>query len=189
MVDDAHGTGAIGATGRGTLEHFGMEGQVDLVCGTFSKSLGTIGGFAGAPSDVVTYLKLSSRPFIFTASPPPSSMATVLACLDVIEDEPELMERLRERTRQMKDGLAEYGFRLEETVTPIIPVLIGNDETTFRMAGALEDAGVVVNPIVPPAVPAEGSLIRVSMMASLSEDDVAQALTRFGNVGRQLGVI
>ncbi|MFH1501818.1 MAG: pyridoxal phosphate-dependent aminotransferase family protein [Candidatus Eisenbacteria bacterium] len=189
MVDDAHGTGAIGETGRGTLEHFGMEGDVDLVCGTFSKSLGTIGGFAGAPKDVVTFLKLSSRPFIFTASPPPSSMATVLACLDVLEDEPELMVRLRNRTGLMRDGLSDLGFRLEKTVTPIIPVLIGDDETTFRMAGALEDEGVVVNPIVPPAVPSGASLIRVSMMASLSENEIGEALARFGSVGRKLGVI
>ena len=106
-----------------------------------------------------------------------------------MEDEPELMDRLRNRTRLMRDGLAELGFRLEETVTPIIPVLIGDDETTFRMAGALEDEGVVVNPIVPPAVPAEGSLIRVSMMASLSEDEIGRALSMFGSVGRKLGVI
>lgn len=189
MVDDAHGTGAIGATGRGTLEHFDMEGQVDLVCGTFSKSLGTIGGFAGAPRDVVTFLKLSSRPFIFTASPPPSSMATVLACLDVMEDEPELMDRLREKTLLMKDGLSDLGYHLEKTVTPIIPVLIGDDETTFRMAGSLEDEGVVVNPIVPPAVPSGASLIRVSMMASLSDDEIGRALSMFGRVGRKLGVI
>lgn len=189
MVDDAHGTGAIGATGRGTLEHFGMGGEIDLVCGTFSKALGTTGGFAGAPKDVVTFLKLSSRPFIFTASPPPSSMATVLACLDVMEDEPELMVRLRDKTRFMKNGLSDLGFRLEETVTPIIPVLIGDDEITFKMAGALEDEGVVVNPIVPPAVPSGASLIRVSIMASLSEDEIGQALSKFGSVGNKLGVI
>lgn len=189
MVDDAHGTGAIGETGRGTLEHFGMEGQVDLVCGTFSKSLGTIGGFAGAPSDVVTFLKLQCREFIFTASPPPSSMATVLACLDVMESEPQLMQRLRANTRLVKDGLAELGYPLEDTVTPIIPVLIGDDEKTFTMAGALEDEGVVVNPVVPPAVPSGSSLIRVSVMASLSADEIGLAVEKFGVVGRKLGVI
>lgn len=189
MVDDAHGTGVLGATGRGTLEHFGMEGQVDLICGTFSKSLGTIGGFAGASTDVVTFLKLRSRPFIFSASPPPASMATVLACLDVIEQEPELRERLRRNTATVKDGLTEAGFRLEETITPIVPVLIGDDERTFRMAGGLEDEGVVVNPIVPPAVPKGASLIRVSVMASLSDDDIAVALEKFRTVGRRLGVV
>ena len=189
MVDDAHGTGVLGATGRGTLEHFDMEGEVDLVCGTFSKSLGTIGGFTAADADVVTFLKLRSRPFIFSASPPPASMATVLACLDVIEEEPELLARLRANTDTMKRGLAEAGFRLEETVTPIIPVLIGEDEKTFRMAGELEDEGVVVNPIVSPAVPKGASLIRVSVMASLSDEDIDTALDRFTAVGRRLGVV
>ena len=189
MVDDAHGTGVLGATGRGTLEHFGMEGEVDLICGTFSKSLGTIGGFTGSDADVVTFLKLSSRPFIFSASPPPASMATVIACLDVMEEEPELLERLRRNTAIMKDGLAEAGFRLEETVTPIVPVLIGDDAKTFRMAGELEDEGVIVNPIVSPAVPPGSSLIRVSIMASLSDDELGAALEKFRVVGRRLGVV
>ncbi len=189
MVDDAHGTGAIGPTGRGTLEHFGMEGEIDLVCGTFSKALGTIGGFAGARSDVVTFLKLRSRPFIFSASPPPSSMATVLACLDVMEDEPELLVRLRENSTFVKEGLRALGFRLEETVTPIIPVLIGEDSKTFRLAGGLEDEGVIVNPIVAPAVPPDSSLIRVSVMASLSTQELETALEKFGVVGRRLGII
>lgn len=189
MVDDAHATGAIGRTGRGTLEHFGLEGRVDLVCGTFSKSLGTIGGFVGCPRDVATYLRLKARAFIFTASPPPSSMATVLACLDVIEDEPELLERLRANTGFLKSGLADAGFRLEDTETPIIPVLIGDDETVFRMAGALEEEGVVVNPVVPPAVPPEGSLIRLSVMASLGDEELSTALEKLTGVGRRLGVI
>ena len=189
MVDDAHGTGVLGDTGRGTLEYFGMEGEVDLVCGTFSKSLGTIGGFTASSSCVITFLKLRSRPFIFSASPPPASMATVLACLDVMEEEPELLDRLRANTALVKNGLSGAGFRLEETVTPIVPVLIGDDEKTFRMAGELEDEGVVVNPIVAPAVPKGASLIRVSVMASLSEEEISTALTKFEAVGRRLGVI
>jgi 8-amino-7-oxononanoate synthase len=189
MVDDAHGTGVLGATGRGTLEHFGMEGEADLVCGTFSKSLGTIGGFTAAESDVVTFLKLNSRPFIFSASPPPASMATVLACLDVLEDEPEILDRLRENTRIVREGLLGAGFRIEKTVTPIIPVLVGDDSKTFRMAGALEDEGVIVNPVVSPAVPTGSSLIRISVMASLSVEQLETALEKFGLVGRRLGVV
>jgi 8-amino-7-oxononanoate synthase len=189
MVDDAHATGAVGRTGRGTLERFGLEGRVDLVCGTFSKSLGTIGGFVGCRRDVATFLRLRARPFIFTASPPPSSVATVLACLDVIEEEPELLERLRENTAFLKSGLTDAGFRLEDTETPIIPVLIGDDETVFRMTGALEDEGVVVNPVVPPAVPPEGSLIRLSVMASLEDRELATALDALKLVGRRLEVI
>lgn len=189
MVDDAHGTGVLGATGRGTLEHFNMEGEADLICGTFSKTLGTVGGFTGAPADVVTFLKLNSRPFIFSASPPPASMATVLACLDVMRDEPELLARLRENTAFMKTGLAEAGFRLEETVTPIIPVLIGDDGKAFRMAGALEDEGVVVNPIVSPAVPPGSSLIRISVMANLRTEELETALEKMRLVGRRQGII
>jgi 8-amino-7-oxononanoate synthase len=189
MLDDAHGTGVLGATGRGTPEHFGMEGKIDLVCGTFSKSLGTIGGFTASEADVVTFLKLNSRAFIFTAAPPPASMATVLACLDVIEDDPELFARLRENTTFVKNGLKELGFRIEETITPIIPVLIGDDGKAFRMAGALEDEGVVVNPIVSPAVPPDSSLIRISVMASLSLQELETALEKMKLVGRRQGII
>ncbi|MEA3408866.1 MAG: pyridoxal phosphate-dependent aminotransferase family protein, partial [Candidatus Eisenbacteria bacterium] len=189
MMDDAHGTGSIGATGRGTLEYFGMEGQIDFVCGTFSKSLGTIGGFTASTQEVVSYLKLRSRPFIFSASPPPSSMATVLACLEVIDEEPELMKRLGKNTDFLREGLADAGFRLEPTVTPIIPILIGDEEKTFLMAGGLEDEGVIVNPVVSPAVPKEGSLIRISVMASLADDELATALDKFKLVGGKLGLI
>ncbi|MCK4396820.1 pyridoxal phosphate-dependent aminotransferase family protein [candidate division WOR-3 bacterium] len=189
MVDDAHGTGVLGATGHGTLEYFDVEGEIDLVCGTFSKSLGTIGGFTGAKNEVVTFLKLNSRPFIFTASPPPSVVATVLACIEVIEEEPELLRKLRKNTDLMKKGLKETGFVLEETVTPIIPILINNDEITFKMAGKLEEEGVFVNPVVPPAVPKGSSLIRVSIMASLSVEELEMALDKFRLAGKSLGVI
>jgi 8-amino-7-oxononanoate synthase len=189
MVDDAHGTGVLGPKGHGTLEYFDMEGEMDLVCGTFSKSLGTIGGFTGSNTEVVTFLKLNSRPFVFTASPPPSVMATVLACLDVMEEEPELLQKLHQNTELMKSGLKEAGFRIEETVTPIIPILIGADEKTFRMAGGLEEEGVIVNPVVPPAVPKESSLIRVSVMASFSIEELGQAINKFKVVGKRLGII
>lgn len=189
MVDDAHGTGVLGAKGHGTLEYFDVEGEIDLVCGTFSKSLGTIGGFTGAKNEVVTFLKLNSRPFIFTASPPPSVVATVLACIEVIEEEPELLQKLRKNTDLMKKGLKETGFVLEETVTPIIPILINNDEMTFKMAGKLEEEGVFVNPVVPPAVPKGSSLIRVSIMASLSVEELEMALDKFRLAGKSLGVI
>jgi 8-amino-7-oxononanoate synthase len=190
MVDDAHGTGVLGATGRGTAEHFGLEGRIDLVCGTFSKSLGTIGGFTAAGADVVTYLKLNSRAFIFTAAPPPAFMATVLACLDVLEEEgPALLARLRENTAFLKDGLTKAGFRLEETITPIIPVLVGDDGKAFRMAGALEDEGVVVNPIVAPAVPPNSALIRLSVMANIPRADLETALAKMTLVGRTQGIV
>lgn len=189
MVDDAHGTGVLGARGHGTLEHFGLEGEVDLVCGTFSKSLGTIGGFTCANREVVEYLKLNARPFVFTASPPPFVAATVLACLKVMEEEPELLQKLHKNTDIMKAGLKEMGFRLEETVTPIIPVLIDDEEKTFKMAGSLQKEGIFVNPVVPPAVAEGASLIRISIMASLSAQALETALDRFRLVGKGLGVI
>ena len=189
MIDDAHGTGVLGATGRGTLEHFGLEGKIDLICGTFSKSFGSIGGFTCATRDVVDYLRLNARPFIFTASPPASVMATVLACLKVLESEPELLQKMRDNSAFMKRGLRELGFNVQDTITPIIPVLIGNDEKTFEMAGRLEAEGVIVNPIVPPAVSSESSLIRVSIMASLSEDDMQYSLDKFAVVGKSVGIL
>ena len=189
MVDDAHGTGVLGAKGRGTLEHFDLEGKIDLVCGTFSKTLGAIGGFAGSKAEVVTFLKLNSRSFIFSASPPPSVMATVLACLEVMKEEPELLEKLHSNTHFVKNSLKEMGFRLEDTITPIIPILIGDDQKTFQMTGMLEKEGVIVNPIIPPAVPKELSLIRVSIMASLSKDELKQALDKLKIVGENLRII
>jgi 8-amino-7-oxononanoate synthase len=189
MIDDAHGTGVLGAAGRGTPEHFGMEGQIDLVCGTFSKALASVGGFAGATKEAVTYLKLNSRPFIFTASPAPATMATVLACIEVLEMEPELLARLRHNTDFVKNGLKDLGFAFEDTVTPIIPIFIGDDMKTFTMAGELEKEGVMANPIVPPAVPRKSSLIRVSVMASLSRKELEFALDKFRLAGRRARVI
>jgi 8-amino-7-oxononanoate synthase len=189
MVDDAHGSGVLGDKGRGTLEHFDMEGEIDLVCGTFSKSLCTIGGFTGSKKEVVTFLKLNSRSFIFTASPPPSVAATVLACLDVIESEPEILQRLRDNTEFMKKELKSIGFVLEDTITPIIPILVNDDEKTFKMAGALQEAGVIVNPVVYPAVPVGASLIRLSLMASLSTEQLSEALDSMKKVGETLKII
>jgi 8-amino-7-oxononanoate synthase len=126
---------------------------------------------------------------VFTASPPPVVAATVVACLDVMEQEPQLLEQVRRNAKFMKDGLRQAGFRLEDTITPIIPVLVGDDERTFKLAGGLEDEGIVVNPVVPPAVPNEGSLIRVSLMATFTLDQLAQALSKFKTVGRAVGVI
>ncbi len=189
MVDDAHGTGVLGATGRGTLEHFNMEGEIDLICGTFSKTLSTIGGFVGSSAEAINFLKLNARSFIFTASPPPSTMATVLACLQVIKEEPELLKKLRCNTDFIKNSLKNLGFRLEDTITPIIPILIGDDQLTFKMAGMLEKEGVIVNPVIPPAVPKELSLIRVSIMATLSQDELQLALDKFKLAGENLKII
>lgn len=189
MVDDAHGTGTLGATGRGILEHFNMEGEIDLVCGTFSKTLSSTGGFTASTQEVVTFLKLQSRAFIFTASPIPAVPATILACLEVMEKEPQHLKNLRRNTDFMRSGLKQAGFNIEETITSIIPVLIGSDQKAFRMAGGLEKEGVFINPVIYPAVPKGSALIRVSIMASLTHKQLETALEKFTKVGKKVGII
>jgi len=189
MVDDAHGTGVMGAHGRGVAEHFGLEGRIDLVCSTFSKVFGTVGGAVAGPRDVIEFLKFNSRPFVFTASLPPSVVATVLASLRVIKKSPRLLLNLRKNARILKDGLTDLGFPVMPTPTPIIPIPLGNDEKAFRLAWALEDEGVFVNPIVPPAVSAESSLVRVTAMATHTKEELEFALDKFKLVGRRLGLI
>jgi len=189
MVDDAHGSGVMGENGRGIAEHFGLEGQVDLVCSTFSKVFGTVGGAVATRRDVIEFLKFNSRPFVFTASLPPSVIATALACLRVIKNSPHLRQQLWKNAQVLKDGLTSLGFPVIPTPTPIIPIPLGNDEKVFRLAWALEDEGVFVNPIVPPAVSSECSLVRVTAMATHTPEELAFALDKFKLVGRRLGLI
>ena len=160
-----------------------------MVCGTFSKTLGTIGGFACGSKELITYLKLNSRPFIFSAALPPVAAATALACLNIIESQPGLLQNLRSNTSNIKTGLRELGFKLEDTVTPIIPILIGNDDKTFKMTGFLEEKGIIVNPVVPPAVQRGCTLIRVSVMASHTKDDIRRAVSGFREAGKAVGII
>jgi 8-amino-7-oxononanoate synthase len=189
MVDDAHSTGVLGERGRGTAEHFDLEGQVDIVGGTFSKAFGALGGFICSTRNVITYLQLSSRAFIFAAALPPSVVATVCAAIEVLREHPELVSRLRENARFVKTGLEEMGFKVKFYGTPIIPVVIDDDDKAFQMAGELEAEGVFANPVVPPAVPPGRSIIRISLMASHTREQLAQALEKFRIVGRRVGVI
>jgi len=189
MVDDAHGTGVLGKNGHGILEHFNMENQVDLVCCTFSKVFGSVGGAVGARKEIIDYLRFNSRPFLFTASSPPSVVATVLAALQVLERSPQLLRNLRQNVNFLRKNLKELGFKVTPTQTPIIPLLIGNDKKAFQMASQLEEEGIFVNPVVPPAVSAESSLIRISVMAALSRSDLERALGKFKLVGKRLDLI
>ena len=189
MVDDAHGSGVMGEHGGGVAEHFGLEGQIDLVCGTFSKVFGTVGGVTAARREVVEFLRFNSRPFIFTASLPASVIATVLAGLRVLRASPDLLVRLRRNAALLKGGLRELGYPVGDTQTPIIPVLIGDDDKAFQLAWRLEEEGVYVNPIVPPAVSAECSLLRVTVQATHSDEELEFALGKFKTVGRRLGII
>jgi 7-keto-8-aminopelargonate synthetase-like enzyme len=189
MVDDAHGIGVLGKTGRGTTEHFGLEKDVDLVMGTYSKSLASIGGFISGDSDVIHYIKHMARSFMFSASPPPASVAAVSAALDIIDNEPERLERLWYNTHKMLKGFKDLGFQIGPSETPIIPVIVGADENAFKMAMALQEEGVFANVAASPAVPPGKALIRTSYMATHTDEHLDKVLAVFKKVGTTLGVI
>lgn len=189
MVDDAHGVGVLGEHGRGTAEHFGVEDDVDLIMGTFSKSFASLGGFIVSEADVIHYIKHHSRTLIFSASIPPANAAAAIAALEIIKKEPERREKLRANARKMRNGFRELGFRLPDGVTPVIPVLIGEMETTFLFCKALLENGVFATPIIPPAVPEDQTLLRTSYMATHTDQQLDRVLEVFGKLGKELGVV
>lgn len=189
MVDDAHATGILGKGGRGTAEHFGLEDQVDVVMGTCSKSLASVGGFVAGRADVIHYLKHRARSMIFSASLPPSCVATIGAALDVIREEPERRDRLWEIARFMKRELGNLGFNTGQSETPIIPVILGDDRVTFEFVKNLRRRGIFANAAVSPAVPKGRALIRTSYMATHTSEHLDRVLLAFQKVGKQLGVI
>ncbi len=188
MVDDAHGVGVLGKTGRGTAEHFGVEKDVDIIMGTYSKSMASIGGFVAADEDVIHYIKHTSRPLIFSASPPPASVASVIAALDIIDQEPERRERLWHNTNKMMKAFKEMGFDTGVSETPIIPLLMGEMERAFMMWKILSNDGVFVNPVVPPATQPGRCLIRTSYMATHTDEMLDRVLTIFEKADKKLGV-
>jgi len=179
LVDDAHGLGVLGKTGRGTAEHFGLEQDVDIIVGTTSKSVPGVGGFVVGDEEVIQFVKHCSRPLIFAAAAPPSALASVLAGLDVIEDEPELRERLWANTRKIQRGFAKLGLDTGASQTPIVPVLTGDRDRAFVMYQALSEDGIFVNPVVPPAVPPNACLIRTSYMATHTDAQLDRVLAAF----------
>ena len=189
MVDDAHGIGVLGKTGRGTAEHFGLEDKVDLIMGTYSKSLASIGGFIAGSADVIHYIKHFARSLIFSASPPPASVASVSAALDIIENEPERRETLWKNTIKMFNGFKELGFQVGPSQTPIIPIVVGENEKAFTMTMRLQEEGVFANVVVSPAVPNGKALIRTSYMATHTDEHLDIVLTAFEKVGKKLGLI
>jgi len=189
MVDDAHGIGVMGDNGRGTAEHFGLEDEVDLVMGTFSKSLAGVGGFVVGDADVIDWIKHKARPLMFSASPPPASVASVAKALEVMIREPERRERLWEITNYMKDEFINLGFDTGDSASPVIPLVVGEDVTSFMMTKRLQEEGVFVNPVVSPAVPPGRAMIRTSYMATHTREHLDRALEAIGKVGRELGVI
>jgi len=188
-VDDAHSLGVLGPNGDGTAAHFGMTDDVDIIAGTFSKSLASIGGFVSGSENVINYIRHHSRPLIFTASLPPANTAGVLAALEVLQTDTERRERLWANTRHLHEGFRSYGFEIGPTETPIVPVLIGTMENTFVMWRRLFDAGVFTNPVMPPAVPPSQCRLRTSVMATHTFDQIDFCLETFAKIGRELGVI
>ncbi len=189
MTDDAHAIGVIGERGSGTASHFGLTAQVDLIMGTFSKSLASVGGFVAADESIINYLKHVSRAMIFSASLPPANIATVMAAVDIIESEPERIEKLWANTRRMCDGLKALGYDLGKACTPILPVEIGDDMDCFRMCMFLQEEGVFVNPVVSPAVEPGHACIRVSLMATHTDNQIDFVLDKFEKAGRKLGIL
>ena len=188
MVDDAHSIGVMGG-GRGTPAHFGVTKDIDLIMGTFSKSFASLGGFIAGDADVMDYIQHHARSFVFSASMPASNVAAVLAALDIMENEPEHVERLWEVTERMRSGLKEMGFQMGPSTTPIIPIIIGEREKTFMAWKMCFDAGLYTNAVIAPAVPPDMGLLRTSYMATHTDEQIDRALNILGEVGRELALI
>ena len=189
MVDDAHSIGVIGKNGAGTASHFGLTEEVDLTMGTFSKSLASLGGFIAADTDTINYLKHNSRSLIFSASMTPSSAATVLAALDIMESEPERIAHLWDLTHYAKKAFNDLGFDTGKTESPIIPLFIRDEFAALQMTRMLINEGVFVNPVVSPGVPKEDSLIRFSLMATHTFEQLDIAIDKIAKVAVKLGVL
>ncbi len=188
-VDEAHSLGVFGATGAGIAEHFNVSNDVDLIMGTFSKSLGTIGGFVAADEAIINYLKHTSRTLIFSASITPASTGCVLAALDVMAEEPWRRDQLWANTKRAKEGFEKAGFEIGPTETPIIPLYVRDNMKTFTLTRVLMDDGVFVNPVVTPAVSPEDTLIRYSLMATHTFDQIDESIEKISKAARQLGII
>lgn len=188
MVDDAHSLGVMGK-GRGTAAHFGVSDQVDLIMGTFSKSFASLGGFIAGDEDVIHYIQHHARSLIFSASMPAANVAAVLAALDIIESEPERIERLWAVTERMRAGLRSLGFNMGPSVTPIIPIVIGDLMTTLIAWKKCFEKGLYTNAVLAPAVPPDQCLLRTSYMATHTDEQIDRALSILAEVGRELGLI
>ena len=189
MLDDAHAVGVVGPGGRGSAAYFGLEDQVALTTGTFSKSFASLGGFCAGDQDIIDYIRHNASAHIFSASMPPANVATVLKCLDILEEEPERLDRLWQISDYMRQGFRDAGFNVWTSQSPIIPVVVGDLETCFRFWSDLLEAGVFVNPIVSPAVPQGQSLMRTSYMAIHTDEELDFILDAFRRVGKKHGVI
>lgn len=189
VIDDAHATGVLGEKGRGTAEYFGLEDEVDLIVGTFSKSFGSVGGFMAGPRPVVNYVKHKARPFIFTAALPAMQMAAALQALEIIENEPQHRRKLWSNVERLHGGLRELGFDTLGSETPIVPVLIGPDDLAMLVWKGLWEEGIFTTPALPPGVPSGQAIIRTSVNANHTDSQLDKLLDAFEVVGKRFGII
>ena len=189
MVDEAHGLGVFGKQGRGVCDHFGLTHEVDLIMGTFSKSLASIGGFIASDKDTINYLRHNSRSYIFSASNTPAATAAAGAALDIMLSEPERIEHLWDLTHYALDGFRNMGCEIGHTATPIIPLFIRDNDLTFLIVKELFEAGIFVNPVVSPAVAPEDTLIRFSLMATHTKEQLDYALEAIHKVFKSHGLV
>jgi glycine C-acetyltransferase len=189
MVDDAHASGVLGRNGRGTIDHFDMHGRVDIQVGTLSKAVGVLGGYVAGRQHLRDFLIQRSRPFLFSTSHPPAVAAACLAAIDVLEQEPERIERLWDNTRFFKRGLSELGFDTGASETPITPVMVGDSGVAGKMSGRLFELGIFAQAVVFPTVALDKARIRTIVSSEHSRDDLQTALDAFATVGRELRLI
>jgi len=188
MMDDAHSLGVIGFNGSGTASHFGLTDKVDLIMGTFSKSLASLGGFIAGSEETIEFVKHRARSLMFSASMPPSAVASVIAALDIIESEPERIDQLWANTNYAKKLLLDAGFDIGHTDSPIIPVYIRDNDKTFLITNILSKNGIFVNPVVSPAVPSDSSLLRFSLMATHTFAQIEEAVEKIAAAAKQVKV-
>ncbi len=188
MVDDAHAMGVMGG-GRGTAAHYGMTDEVDLIMSTFSKSFASLGGFVAGDEAVIHYVKHHARALIFSASIPAANAVAALTALQIMREEPERIARVNEIGQKMRDAYRSLGFNIGESVTPIVPIIIGDDDLTFLTWKLLFEAGVFVNPVISPAVAAGRQLLRTSYMATHTDEQLERVVEIFAKVGKQVGLI
>jgi 8-amino-7-oxononanoate synthase len=189
MTDDAHAMGVLGTHGRGTSEYFGLEAQTDLVMGTFSKSFASLGGVIAGPFEVINFIKHKARSVVFSASMTPASVAAALKALDIIEQEPQRRARLLDIAEKMHNGFRAMGFDTGVSVTPVVPMFVGDQVKCFRFWKALFEAGVFTNPVIPPAVEPGHALLRTSYMATHTDDQLDRVLETVERIGRKMGII
>ena len=189
MIDDAHASGVLGKNGRGTVDHFGVHGRVDIQVGTLSKAIGVLGGFIAGPSHLIEWLVNRGRPFLFSTSAPPAVAAACIAALDILEEEPDRVERLWDRTRFFKEGLRSLGYDTGASETPITPVIAGEDRAAQELSRLLWEEGVFTPAIVYPTVAKGSARVRTIVTSEHTEADLSEALDAFEKAGKQLGLI